>query len=52
LVFPRGGGGETRNTEAEAVPAKIRERNAAGVAPRCFPTLSDTNAIITAMKRE
>jgi hypothetical protein len=40
-----GGGGETRNTETEA-------GNAAGVALRCFSTLSDINTIITAMKRE
>jgi hypothetical protein len=45
-------GGETRNTETEAVPAKIGWGNAAGVAPRRFSTLFDINAIITAMKRE
>jgi hypothetical protein len=45
-----GGGEETRNTEA--VLAKIGGGNTAGVTPRCFSTLSDVNAIITAMKRE
>jgi hypothetical protein len=46
------GGGETRNTETEAIPVKIRGGNAARVAPGRFPTLSDVNTIITAMKRE
>jgi hypothetical protein len=46
-----GGGGETRNIETEAVPAKI-EGNAAGVAPGWFFTLSHVNIIITTMKRE
>jgi hypothetical protein len=51
-VFPRGGGGETQNTETEAVPAKIEGGNAAGVTPGCFSTLSDINTIITTIKRE
>jgi hypothetical protein len=46
------GGGETRNTEIEAVSAKIGGGNAAGVIPGRFSTLSDVNTIITAMKRE
>jgi hypothetical protein len=48
----KGGGGETRNTETEAVPAKIGGENAAGVTPGRFSTLSDVNTIITTMKRE
>jgi hypothetical protein len=47
LAFPRGRGGETRNIEIEAVPAKIGGGNAAGVAPGCFSTLFDINTIIT-----
>jgi hypothetical protein len=46
------GGGETRNTETEAVPVKIGGGNATGVTPRRFSTLSDVNTTITAMKRE
>jgi hypothetical protein len=51
-MIAKRGGGETRNTETEAIPAKIGGGNTAGVAPRCFSTLSDVNTIITAMKRE
>jgi hypothetical protein len=51
-VFPRGGGGETRNPETEAVPAKIGGGNAAGVTLGRFSTLSDINTIITTIKRE
>jgi hypothetical protein len=46
------GGGETRNIETEAVPAKIGGGNTTGVAPGCFSTLSNINTIITVMKRE
>jgi hypothetical protein len=46
------GGGETRNTETEVIPVKIRGGNAARVAPGRFSTLSDVNTIITTMKRE
>jgi hypothetical protein len=51
-VFPRGGGGETRNTKTEAVPVKIGGGNNVRVTPGCFSTLSDINTIITIMKRE
>jgi hypothetical protein len=46
------GGGETRNTETEVIPVKIRGGNAARVASEHFSTLSDVNTIITTMKRE
>jgi hypothetical protein len=46
------GGGETRNTEIEAVPAKIGGGNTVGVAPGCFSTLSDVNTTITSIKRK
>jgi hypothetical protein len=46
------GGIETRNTEIEAVPAKIGGGNATRVVPGRFSTLSDVNTIVTAMKRE
>jgi hypothetical protein len=45
-------GGKTRNTETEAVPAKIGGGNTVGVAPGRFSTLSDINTTVTAMKRE
>jgi hypothetical protein len=48
----RRGGGEMRNRETEAAPAKIGGGNAAGVALGRFPTLSDVNTITTTMKRE
>jgi hypothetical protein len=48
----RGGGGETRNRETEAIPTKIGGGNTTGVALRRFSTLFDVNTIITAMKRE
>jgi hypothetical protein len=51
-VFPRGGGGETRNIETEAIPAKIGGGNDAEVAPGRFSNLPDINTIDTAMKRE
>jgi hypothetical protein len=51
-VFPRGGGGETRNTKTEAVPGKVGGGNATGVAPGRFSTLSNVNTIINAMRRE
>jgi hypothetical protein len=51
-MIPKRGGGETRNTETEAIPVKIGGGSAAGFAPGCFSTLSDVNTIITAMKRE
>jgi hypothetical protein len=44
-------GGETRNTEIEAFPAKIGGGNATVVTIRRFSTLSDINTIITPMKR-
>jgi hypothetical protein len=46
------GARETRNTEIEAIPAKIGGGNAAGVTPGRFSTLFDVNTIINAMKRE
>jgi hypothetical protein len=49
-VFPRGDGGETRNTKTDAVPVKIGGENIAGVAPELFSTLSDINTINTAIK--
>jgi hypothetical protein len=52
LAFLRGVGGETQNTEIEAVPAKIEGGNAARVSLGRFSTLSDINTIITAMKRD
>jgi hypothetical protein len=52
LTIAIGGGREILNAETEAVPAKIGGGNAAGVAPKCFSTLSDVNTTITAMKRE
>jgi hypothetical protein len=51
-VFLRGGGGETRNRETEAVLVNIRGGNAAGVAPGRFSNLSDITNIATIMKRE
>jgi hypothetical protein len=51
-VFLRRGGGETQNTETEAVPTKIGGGNDAKVVPGRFSNLSDITAIDTAMKRE
>jgi hypothetical protein len=52
LVFPRGGSGETWNTETEAIPAKIGGGNTTGVDLRGFSNLFDINTIDTTMKRE
>jgi hypothetical protein len=51
-VFLRRGGKEIRNTEIEAVPAKIGGGNATKVVPDRFSNLSDITTINTAMKRE
>jgi hypothetical protein len=51
-VFPRRGGGETRNTKIEVVLVKIGGGNTVGVSPGCFSNLSNITTIDTAMKRE
>jgi hypothetical protein len=51
-TIPIRDGGETRNTETEAITTNIGGGNAAGVAPGCFSTLSDVYTIITAIKKE
>jgi hypothetical protein len=51
-VFPRGGGGETRNHETEVVHAKIEGGNTAGVTPGRFSNLSNITNTATMIKRE
>jgi hypothetical protein len=52
LVFAIRGGRETRNTETEAVPAKIGGGKRCRSRPERFYTLPEINTIIIAMKRE
>jgi hypothetical protein len=51
-VFSWGGGGETRNHEIEAEPAKIGGGNVAGAISGRFSNLSDITNIATMMKME
>jgi hypothetical protein len=51
-VISRGGGGEIRNHEIEAEPAKIGGGNAAGAIPYRISNLSNITNTATMMKRE
>jgi hypothetical protein len=51
-MFSRGGGGETWNTDTEAVLAKIEGENATGVALGRVSNLFNITTIDTARKRE